>query len=276
MLTVVVVDAGKHTTPQVEALRLAQGKKILEGIPEGAHPDLAKELKQQAKKWAKMSNQLALQAHLMTCLVESALRTLPDYFAQCDPAELGAFTWVVDAKDQKLSPFEKQWELLVGLFLQSVFLNKPYEPVVGAGVDYKHVMDAFHVDVATLPTALAKHLPLNDPTEQILDLKKLLSVRCFRSSDAEPGLQLADIVAGAARRAMLGKLGDSSWSAMARLLVKGETPAIRPITFAGEQAPAPGIARARKIADALAQPFLMQGSPHVGGREVAPTTRPVD
>lgn len=254
--TVVVVDAGKHTPPQIDALRKGQAAQILKAIPEGGNPTLIKDLRQQAKKWEQMSNELALQAHMMTCLLESTIRVVPTYFAQHDPAELGAFSWVIDAKDHTLSPYEKVWQLLVGLFLQSVFLKNPAVHVAGPGYDYTALMGSFGTTVSQVGGTLAAHLAPDDPMERIVDLKKLLSSRLFGQSDQEPGLQLADIIAGAARRAMVGKLGDESWKAVAGLLVRGESRAIRQVTFAGETTPDASIAKAMKIAEGAAQPLF--------------------
>src|SRR5439155_26402891 len=71
-------------------------------------------------------NQLYVQFVLTNHLLAQVLQDSTLYYAQRKPQELGDFRWIIDAKDQAVTPYEDLWSKMVMPFLQSKFLAEPF------------------------------------------------------------------------------------------------------------------------------------------------------
>ena len=152
-----------------------------------------------------MPNQLFVQAWLTMRLVERVLQTCVLYYATRAPRELGAFQWASDAKAaMHVTPAEIFWSTFVLPAAQERFRSRPLLLVEHG--DYRY----FRQYMSTRP----------DGTPGRIELEKILSDNLsFRDSATEPGLQLADVVASAVARAFNGRLAESGWAGLRRILV---------------------------------------------------------
>lgn len=135
------------------------------------------------------------------------------------PPEAGAFKWVIDAKDITKTKYESAWELIAGGLIQSRCLESP--GVMVEEGDYSH-FKRFFMRSQKWPA----HLPppnSRNPSKpgMILNLSKILheSLR-FADSQATPGLQLADIITNAFRRALMGRLQVVGYRRMGELMLR--------------------------------------------------------
>ena len=68
---------------------------------------------------------LYVQAILTIELIANVLQKATLYYAQRKPNELGRFKWVIDAKDEAITPYEDLWSKIVLPFLESRSLSEP-------------------------------------------------------------------------------------------------------------------------------------------------------
>jgi hypothetical protein len=205
-----------------------------------------------------MPNQLFVQLYLTIELVDRVIQTATLYYSQRIPKELGQFNWVVDRKDRELTAMERLWTTLIVPIGQTRALTEPFITVKEG--DYAH-FDRFRLaiegsdrakEVQWLEENAAFPKGHGQP-RRIVDMKKVLQ-ESFRFADSENdlGLQLADIVASACRRAFNGNLQQIGWEKLGRLLVKkdGKPPTIGLLT--AQQA----VGRDRRMHEAPAQVWL--------------------
>ena len=124
------------------------------------------------------------------------------YFAQRQPQELGAFTWIIDGKEPtKKTNWEQWWSWYAQGALANMSIHRP-APRFEKG-DYSFY-NRFKKNG-------------NDESQGI-DLSLLLADIRF-SSVVEPGLELVDIVVTATRRALVGNLGEAGYDGIHKLMI---------------------------------------------------------
>jgi len=171
-----------------------------------------------------MAPQDFLQLYLLTRLIERILRVTPNHFGFFAHNELGAFHWVVDAKNEGRSALENCWTMIGGGLLQSAFLAEPSKWI--PSIDTTAFDAAFLTDDQTWPDYLpARKGP--SPTGGVIDLRKIMT-ESFRFADsrAEAGLQLADVATNAFRRVVRGHLPRDLVPLIGELLLGFEGPTI--------------------------------------------------
>jgi hypothetical protein len=141
------------------------------------------------------------------------------FYAQRIPKELGAFYWVVDAKDKTgITDWEAWWSVVVSMDLQFRSISEPFATLEGA--DYSH-FERFHGKFSPYMRA---HFMDED---EGVDGGLLLSEHLKFSSDTEPGLEIVDIVTNAVRRALGGRLGKQGWQDIRGLMIHRKEPYIQ-------------------------------------------------
>ena len=134
------------------------------------------------------------------------------------PRELGAFRWVIDGKDKKKTAYEAAWELMAAGFIQTKGIETPGVAVEKG--DYTFFRRSFMNADATWPAHLPKPRS-RGPFERgmIWNLKKVLyESLSFVDSQSCCGLQLADIVTNAFRRALMGRLQQRGYERLGGLM----------------------------------------------------------
>ena len=215
LLIVVLIDAGKHSDTEIQDLISEQAKKITANLTDKHNPDLVKELNALKGRWESLSLQLAVQAFTFFALIENVLRLSTLYYAQRLPAELGAFRWVLDAKDPaKITPYEQVWSDLLKPFLQATFMTKPLDAMEGADYSaYKAFDFTEELPEETKKKIPAAELAAANPT----DLRKIMADLQFENSNLI-GLRLVDMLASIVRRGFSGNLRIDGWRYAGRLM----------------------------------------------------------
>lgn len=223
ILKACVTDLGLHTNSQILKHKQERAGAITKNLTPEHHPDLVCELEELKERVLRISNQLYVQSVVLTKLVEEVVRVSTLYYCQRIPTTLSNFKWVIDAKGHKLTEYEDIWALMVSLILQSVSLTHPLD-VLDSG-DYSWFNRKFERTMPEPPEHLKAHIPTKnlDIPFYSFDIKKILKEHLsFESSENNMGLQLADIVANAIRRAFHGNLQADGWGDLGKLMVSPE------------------------------------------------------
>jgi len=122
------------------------------------------------------------------------------YFVLRSPKELGAFRWVVDAKDIGETKYERLWRQLVLPLMQSRSVAEPLSTLEGS--DYS-AFDRFCITKSDLP----EHLKSYSKGYGGVNMKLLLEEDfTLGDSKSDPALRLVDVLASAFTRALNGQL----------------------------------------------------------------------
>jgi hypothetical protein len=224
LLEFLAIDMAWHTERQLTEFKQHQARALLDSITPQHQPTLIAQMKELIEILADTPNQLFVQAFLTLELIDRVVQTATLYYSQRVPEELGHFDWVVDRKDRELTKMERLWTTLIVPVGQNRALNAPFITLKGG--NYAH-FDRFRLagtegarasDVKWLEQNITFPRRVGS---RIIDMKKVLQ-ESFRFADSreELGLQLADIVASACRRAFNGHLQQKGWEGLGRLLIK--------------------------------------------------------
>ena len=200
LLEVTAIDIGAHTETGVLAYREALANQF-EGRLGRFNQQAQVLVRKTIDQMRRTSPPLFLQTLTTVDVLENVLAHFPLYFAQRAGAELGSFKWIVDAKD-RVGP--TNWELWWKTFCQGVLAARSHTNPAPSleGADYSHF----------------RRYQASRDGEDATDLELLFSD--FRFSAApEPGLELADIVTNAVRRAMKGHLCKAGWENIPKLMI---------------------------------------------------------
>lgn len=217
------IDIGIHTDDQITTHKQRQTENITKHVTPEHHPNLVRQLEELRERYYQLSNQLYAQSVLLTVLVQSVIQIATLYYCQRNPFTLSCFRWVIDAKDDNLTNYEDIWSSVVMPFCESKSLSNPIAFLEGG--DYSWFDRKFNADMATAPKHLQPFIKKERQNEPFhaFDAKKVLSEnRSFKSSDKNLGLQLADIIVNAIRRALHGNLKINGWGNLGRLMVSPE------------------------------------------------------
>jgi hypothetical protein len=234
VLEFVAIDMAWHTESDLTEFKQLQAQRILDSLTPQHQPTLAAELKAVSDVVKAIATQLFVQAYLTIELIDRVLQTATLYYGQRIPEELGRFDWIIDRKDRQLTTMERLWTTLIIPIGQTRAFEKPF--ITLREGDYRY-FDRFRLgidasdrskDVQWLNENIAFPICSSEGS-RIVDMKKVLQ-ESFRFADSknELGLQLADIVSSACRRAFNGNLQKCGWEDLGRLLIKkdGKPPII--------------------------------------------------
>jgi hypothetical protein len=199
------------------------------------HPELVQQVTNTANAIRSMPDQLFLQLVVMIELVNSHLHDMMIHFAQQDPPELGKFRWIVDRKDKKITEYENTWRTLLPPCIKSrQSSDGPHNWIrFIPGGNYGH-FKRFCKRIDKWPDHLPAQSPgLRERTGiEVMDINLVLHESfMFAGSTEKPGLQLADIITNALRRAMMGHLQHQGWSELGRLMFKWRSGCVRLLHF---------------------------------------------
>ncbi len=179
-----------------------------------------------------MTHQLYVQSMVTFDVIETVIRHAVLYYCQRIPRELAAFHWVIDGKDKsRTTDWESWWSVVVMPMLQTGSLRQPMVAI--AEGDYSH-FERFRIRI---PDYLAAHVS-SGADEFGIDVRKLITEHFRFSGEAEPGLEMVDILANAVRRAMVGNLRREGWQNIRDLMIHRRTQCLRMVSL-GRTEPVP-------------------------------------
>lgn len=236
-----MIDMGLHKLEEIEAHIEGQLHGMSVNLTNEHHPNIWATIERLQTTLSAMKAPQYVQAVMILDLLHRVLDHAKLYYVQRTPAELGNFSWVFDAKgDNSIkNTWEEWWTTLLGPILQSSSMRKPSARLVGA--NYRAFENRYCTD------EWPDHLPEREPdAPPAMEITKVFQDTRF-SSEAEAGLELADIVANAIRRTVAGRLDKRAWGPLARLFIARRQHCIHLIALNGEMRADPvysGIVRA--------------------------------
>jgi hypothetical protein len=216
-LCVSAIDIGAHTADDVEQHHQAFVKSFTNRLSPAHNPALVQAIEEIASNARRLPPQLFTQAIVLSNLVDNVIRISTLHFAQTSPRDLAKFHWVIDAKADQLTDYEKTWSFAVKPTLQSNSLREPH--VFLEGADYSWFAPFELPDSENPPEHLAPFV--RNPTGPFasFDVKKIIDDSLqFLDSRQVPGLQIVDVLANAFRRACNGNLKRRGWRNIGRLM----------------------------------------------------------
>ncbi len=234
LLEICGVEIGGEDQEAIEEHKREQAERIVANVTPEHAPGLVGDLNQMKNAMLALSNQLYVQAWATWTVIQRTLQTATLYYCQRRPEELGAFHWVVDAKDVGVTPFESLWHAMVMPAMEMWSLKEsPYLELKGG--DYTH-FKRFLLSYEKPPDYLKPFLKDAEAPLAATDIGLIMREHfSFKDSDEDPGLQLADILANAVRRAFHGKLGRAGWEHLGSLIVGRRRQPITMISLSGAQ-----------------------------------------
>lgn len=208
------IDMGIHDAGDISAHKKAQEEAITRRLTDDYHPGMRAGVRRLRERLEGITPQLYVQSVLTFDLIARIIEHGTLYYSQRRPQELGAFHWVVDAKDKgRITEWEDWWSFVVMPMLQSKSLTEPM--AMFAEGDYSH----FERFSAEIPDYLKLHIRGPRGRGDATDVKKLMTESFRFSSDVEPGLELVDILVNGTRRALMGNLKRQGWQGIRELMI---------------------------------------------------------
>jgi hypothetical protein len=228
------IDMSMHDPGHIADYRRAQAQGIVEHLTSEHRPNLVRQVHSLKDACMSVPDQLFVQLALTIALISEVYQTATMYYAQRLPEELGAFHWVVDAKDSVPTTVEELWSTLLLPMMQSRSFSRPF--VLLKGADYSHFRRFEIREMGATGELLAdigwhkQHMaaPWRDVEYTGRDLREVMRDLRFCDSRSEPGLQLADIVASAFCRGCNGTLKRTGWENIGSLVVRRTGGSVRP------------------------------------------------
>lgn len=238
---VAAIDLALHTPSDIALWRQEQQEEVTRNLTDKMHPQLISDVKRLRSAMERLSDPLCVQAELSTLVVDDTIRDSTLYYCQRAPKELAAFHWAIDAKDRKLTKYERLWREVVMPFLQSESLREAHPKLIEG--DYSH-FERFCAVKDKAPDHLRHAVHDPDKPFHFVDLKMIMreSMR-FVQSHKDPGVQLADILVTSFRRALDGTLGEEGWQNLGSLMILKRTQTVQFIALRPRSKAQPGVAR---------------------------------
>ena len=223
-----MIDLADHTPQDIARHRTRRSTSLSANLTDGHTRELRDSIADLQQRMAGFSDQLYVQGTVMIELLNQVMQDMIVYHCQRFPKELGAFHWVVDAKDPKvITNWEDWWSKTLIIWLQAMSLQKPGALLPGG--DYRYFRRFI---MNELPEYLRDVAPQGDRTYGAgVDLQMMYRESFRFSSDPEPGLELVDIVTNALRRGLVGNLGEAGWLPLRGLMVHRSKVYVRPMSF---------------------------------------------
>ena len=235
------IDMGLETPEAVRAGRERRAADFTSALTDEHHPDVIEHAWNLRRTMVDMPLPLFVQSIVTFEVLAGVLYGAPLYYALRRPKELETFTWVIDGKEvNKVTTAETWWSEAMLPLLEVRSLREPMEVFDGGNYTY-----FFRKFGRNTPDRLKPHV--SDPDDGMVNLHKIMKESFRFSSDPELGLELADVVTNATRRALQGNLGEEGWQHVPRLMLNRKQQYLTIISF-GEPAAYPGLPYARIVA----------------------------
>lgn len=217
-LEICAIDIGSHAERDITGYKNGWANKMIESLTAEHLPPVVQDIHEKKDFLLAMSNQLFVQAISIINLVDQVVRMATLYHSLRKPEELGSFSWIVDAKDIKVTESEKWWNLMMLPVMETKSVQEPLLMVQEG--DYSH-FKRFEKMLSEVPTYQKGFLQKPDGPFEVTDIKMIMQESfAFADSKSNEGLQLVDIVASAFTRAMNGNLQKSGWEEIGSLIIR--------------------------------------------------------
>lgn len=218
----IFIDLALHTNDEVAKFKKKQANNITANITPQHQSSLIQQLSEIKDIFLKMSNPIFVQAFLMMLMIPKLIPKMAHYYARRIPKELGSYNWFVDAKQKKLTEFEKAWSLAVYPIMSTQSLREPFARIEGGDYSY---FGRFNNEDKEDTDSIREWAESNNPELKgkrisSIDLNKLLGESFkFEDSKKNKGLQLVDVIVNAIQRALNGKLQEKGWRGIGSLMI---------------------------------------------------------
>lgn len=159
-------------------------------------------------------------------LLHKVLKISIPYYAQRAPQELGAWDWVIDAKDIKITTHEQILAHLVKPFLQDINFRDPIDVLEGENYS---AMDRYVIPFEELLE------PLKSKVEQepgfVFSITEVMQNISYEQSHKNIGLKIVDILTNCIGRAVRGNLQFEGWRYISSLVVLRKDQAVEILRF---------------------------------------------
>lgn len=136
MFEVVAIDMNIQENDSIDNHKQERANKMISCITDEYNETLIANLHKIKAEIESLPNQLYIQASLtIELLIQVFQKTMLNYSLR-KPKELESFQWIVDAKNQNITTFEKIWKTLVLPLAQSQSFNKPLLMIKEGNYDY--------------------------------------------------------------------------------------------------------------------------------------------
>jgi hypothetical protein len=191
-----------------------------------------------AEMLGKLSLQLYTQLYCQIRLMREVVRLSITYYAQRHPETLGTFTWRIDQCGAPPSAYERSFQQMTPILLQTVSLTNPLVKIRSPDFDYSH-LDKFEIDV---PSYFKDDYGIDTKGDRGLDLQKLIrGDLAFVDSKQVLGVQVVDLVVSGIRRCLRRGFQDNERAAalLGALMVESELNdiPIKLLSFRKEEVP---------------------------------------
>jgi hypothetical protein len=221
-----MIDLGSHTAEDIAQHRAERSASLAANLTDGHTQELRDGVAALQARMAGFSDQLYVQGAVTIDLLYRVMQDMIVYHCQRFPKELGAFHWVIDAKNPgAVTNWEDWWSKTLVIWLQAMSLERPGAMLPGG--DYRHFRRFIFDD---LPEYLRDVAPPGDRSQGAgVDLQMMYRESFRFSSEPEPGLELVDIVTNALRRALIGNLGEAGWLPLRGLMIHRSDVYVSPV-----------------------------------------------
>jgi Protein of unknown function (DUF3800) len=225
LLQIAAIDLGVHTEDEITKFKKQQAENITANITPQHHPNVVRQSNEIRATFEKMPNQLFVQAMLMFLLIPRTLLHMIWYYARRIPEELQWFYWMVDAKEQSKTAYEKAWSTAIFPIMSTMSANDPVSFVEGGDYTY---FERFEERDTEWIKQIENEKSLGRGELVAAKLGEVIGEHfSFQDSKYNLGLQMADILANATQRAMNRKLKLTGWRDIGRLIMTRRPTAIQ-------------------------------------------------
>lgn len=208
-----VIEMGRESASDIAERQLNTASALTDNLTDDHQPALKKRLNELKAQLEAMAMPLYVQAAVTFELLARIIREQPAYWIQRQPKEVLNYHWMVDGKAvQGITAAEEWWDITKAGFLQSKLARAPMIAIEG------YDLSAFEAKFK-MPMPAYLRETLFPGREEGFDLKLLLEEHFSFSAAADYGLELADILTNATRRALKGNLGAKGWRTIPDLLI---------------------------------------------------------
>lgn len=201
----VATDSGLNTDETLAEHQRGQVEAVLKNKEKMIHEAGKQSVQSYADKIAGVSPQLYVQLRCQIVLINIVINRAINYFAARYPKTLSNFRWRIDQKGTNKNDYEKVFEALSPAFMQSQSLSDPFIAV--REYDYS-AMAPFEYAEGEIPDYLEKVYGI--PVQDGFNIGKIMRDDfLFVDSQAELGVQIADLLSAGFRKALRGGFLDN-------------------------------------------------------------------
>lgn len=226
-----VMDMNLIEDAAIDRHRAGQAARFTEGLADAQGGQAAADARRRRRTLERMHRQLYAQAVALTDVAWKALRIGRLCCGAADPGACAHVRWVIDAKEKRRrTRYERWWRNSVAPLLHARSLHEPAAgPAGGGDPALRHDGPGGPMPVGPTPDgegpdARADNLAAVSGADMV-----------FATAEAHVGLQIADILTNALRRALMGHLRPAGWRPLGSLTVGRPEGAIALLQLAPRQ-----------------------------------------